>query len=438
MSADDAPGLEEAVAQSPEDLETAIEIAHQLADQAVWSGDLCAFHGATAPESIGQPAIYRSFGGDLYEGSAGVARFLGLMARVTGDAGLRRAALGALAHAMARGEGWSLFAGRAGAGLVALEVARWLDQPALVPAGLEAIELASEAALDAAEHAPLDLIAGTAGVVHTLAEAIDYDLDGGWCQRAARLGHALIEGARRTETGWSWPMMPAQPDHLCGLGHGAAGIALAFTELSSLMPHEPGWRAAAEQARAFERQWHSPEHGSWADLRSDPSVQPRAGLAYPHFWCHGSVGIGHDRIAATAAGLADTATRADAIAALAGARAAAERILSGPAGPGAGFEANGSQCHGVGGMIDLFVEAWQLDPDPTLLTLSRSLTAFMRNDAGQARRWRCGVLGGTTSPGLMLGLAGIGWAHLRAWSPSVVPTAWTPRLGSVPLIPPGR
>lgn len=420
----------DALALSAQDLETAVRIAFQLADEAVWSGDRCAFLGATAAAAIGQPAVYRSFGGDLYEGSAGVARFLGLAARLTGDERLRRTALGALAHATARTTGWSLFAGRTGVGFLALELARWLDMPALVPVGLEGIELGTAEALDRAGHGPFDLLAGTAGVVHVLVGAIDYDIDGDWRRRAVTLGHALIASARRTDTGWSWPMMPSMPDHLCGLAHGAAGVALAFTDLARLFPEESAWRDAAAQARAFERQWYSAAHGSWADLRSDTLGQGTRGFAYPHFWCHGSVGIGHDRIAAAAAGLADPPAQADALAALAGARAAAERILAGPAGPGAGFEANGSQCHGLGGMIDLFAEAWTMDPDPALISLCRSLTAFVRNDAGPERRWRCGVLGGGQAPGLMLGLAGIGWAHLRAWNPAAIPCAWTPRLSA--------
>lgn len=434
FESDEAVLQHDAVVLSQEDLHTAIEIAHHIADEAVWSDGVCAFHGATAPHQIGQPAIYRSFGGDLYEGSAGIARFLGLAAHLTDDEKLRRTALGGMAHAIARSEGWSLFSGRAGVGLVTLELARWLNIPAFVAKGIEVLELASEEALYAKD-GPFDFLAGTAGVVHALYEANNYDLDGRWRARAAALGHALITSARQTETGWSWPMMSAIPDHLCGLAHGGAGIALAFSELENLCPDEKCiWAEAAAHAHAFERQWFSPIHSSWADLRSDAGGSNRSEFAYPHFWCHGSVGIGQARVAVLALGLDDPLTRAEALAALVGARTAAERIVNGRAGPSAGFDVNGSQCHGVSGMIDFFIDAWRLDPDPILIKLCRSLTAFMRNDAGQEKYWRCGVVGGEFTPGLMLGLAGIGWAHLRAWNPSLVPSAYTPRLvQTIPL-----
>jgi lantibiotic biosynthesis protein len=430
MRPDSVSAAGNAVALSPVDLASAIGIANRLADAAVWAGDLCAFHGACAAESISAPPLYRSLEGDLYEGSAGIARFLAVMARITRDDRLRRTALGAIAHSTVRTSGWSMFSGRTGAGLVALEVAGVLDDPTLVPAGLEAIEQGSEEALAAADHGPFDLLAGVAGVVQVLVAAMEYDLDGGWRRRAHALGRSLIAAARRTETGWSWPLLPGHQDHLCGLAHGAAGIALALSQLGAVFPDEPDWPAAAAQARAFEQQWYSPAHGSWADLRSEGRVAGSS-FGYPHFWCHGSVGIGHDRIAAMTLNRSGPLDHADAVAALAGARAAAERILAGPAGPGAPFEANGSQCHGLGGLIDLVIEAWRVDEDPTLIILSRSLTAFMRNDAGLKQQWRCGVPGGGQTPGLMLGLAGIGWAHLRAWNPEAIPSAWAPRPGSI-------
>jgi hypothetical protein len=48
----------------------ALGIARELTDDAVWSDGMCAFHGATPPESLTDRARYRSMGADLYEGSA--------------------------------------------------------------------------------------------------------------------------------------------------------------------------------------------------------------------------------------------------------------------------------------------------------------------------------------------------------------------------------
>jgi lantibiotic modifying enzyme len=411
------------VPPSPPDFEAAAAIARRTADEAIWSGPLCAFHGASAPPRLGEPAIYLSFGGDLYEGSAGIARFLALAAELTGEETLRRTALGAARHALARAEGWSLFSGRLGAGLAALEVAERLGQADLVPSAVEAVEAASELALrEAGDAGPYDLLGGISGVICGLLAAMAYDVDGGWQSRAFDLGRALLRGAVDDGTGWSWPVHPDLPERLCGLAHGASGSALALEALGRLAPDEPGWSDAAAKARGFERAWYAPEQGSWADLRSEVRSGTGGVPVYPHMWCHGSVGIAAERLALL--GTSDTLGRADAVAGVAGAAAEAKRILAGACGPGGGDYANASQCHGLSGMAELFIDAWAIDAAPEWIALARASTAFMRNDARRLGGWRCGIPGGPWTPGLMLGGAGIGWAHFRAWNPAVIGSCW--------------
>ena len=188
----------------------------------------------------------------------------------------------------------------------------------------------------------------------------------------------------------SWPLLPGVRITCAGSRHGAAGFALALSEL--------GWHLArrtrvdgkaAAQARAFEQQWYSPAHGSWADLRSEVRVADGR-FGYPHFWCHGSVGIGHDRIAAAASDRTGPVERAEA-SPRSPARARRPTDTCRASRTRRRFDANGSQCHGLGGLIDLFVEAWRVDPDPTLISSQPLLDAFMRNDAGPRQMWRCGV-----------------------------------------------
>ena len=178
---------------------------------------------------------------------------------------------------------------------------------------VEAIEAASETALAATDSAPADLLGGLAGVVHGLVAALPYDLDGCWRSRAFELGRALLASASGAPAGICWPTSPGSAEHLCGLARGAAGVALALARLAALAPEAEGWAKAAAAARGYERGWFSPEHASWADLRQD-ALGP-GGPGYPQLWCHGSVGIAHERLRATAAGLADPLCRADAAAA---------------------------------------------------------------------------------------------------------------------------
>lgn len=406
-----------------EGLESAVRIAEQLAASAVWSRGVCAFHGASAPLEVGLAPVHKSFAGDAYEGSAGVARFLSLVANVTNNDELARVARGALGHAMARHNGWSLFSGGAGVALIAFEVATWLDDPALASGAGDILTDAATAALRARNAASTDLISGLAGVVVALTTALQTGLAiksdeyRRWRAAATALGNHLLATGQRHAGGMSWPLHPTGGPHLCGLGHGASGVALALEALAQI-DSAGQWRDAARQARRFERSWFSTEFGTWADLRSETP-------GYPHMWCHGSVGITAERLAAS---VEDELGRTDLIAGLAGVRAAASVLASGPCGPAVGHELNASQCHGLSGMADLFISAWQRDGGEQWLTLARACTGQSRRDALRPAGWRCGVLGDKPTPGLMLGLAGIGWAQLRASRPHTIPSAW--RLGS--------
>jgi lantibiotic modifying enzyme len=392
-----------------------LDLARELAAGAIWADGVCVFHGATAPESLAHPPRYRSTGPDLYEGTAGIARFLGRAAVVDGDDELRRGALGAVRHALAHATGPALFTGGLGVGLVGLELATLLDEPDLVAPAVAAVDRAAAATGDASP----DLLVGTAGVVAGLLAA-----GGSWTGRAVELGHGLLasavpdgpDSADGPPLSWS---LPGSPVRLCGLAHGASGVAFALEALATADPDGAGrWRRAARQARTFERAHYAPGVGSWADLRPSDG-EP----AHPHMWCHGSVGICAERLSALEH---DALAHADAVGGLAGARAHAERLLAGPAGPGAGDELNGSVCHGLAGLIDLFVDAERASGDPAWTALAGALADRMIDDARRPGGWRSGVPGGWPAPGLMLGRAGTGWALLRLADPVGVPSAWRP------------
>lgn len=409
-----------------------LDLARELAAEAVWSDGICTFHGATAPESRSHPPRYRSMGADVYEGSAGIARFLGTAAALSGDDELRRTALGAVRHALARTEGWSLFTGGMGVGLVAVELAKHLDEPELLTSGTDLLERSSTAACAAS--GPYDLLVGTAGVVVGLISAARVHDPGHWRERALRLGRellsvAVVDGPEGPEgPPLSWPLERGSWVRLCGLAHGASGIALAFEALGALGPDGSNWRAAASRARTFERAHYSAEAGSWADLRPPEPGTPPTPVGHPHMWCHGSIGVVAERLGAVGH---DLLARADAVGGLAGARAHTERLVTGPAGPGAGDMLNGSICHGLAGLVDLFLDAWQTTSETGWAEIAGRIGDLLLNDARRTGGWRSGVPGGWPAPGLMLGRAGTGWALLRLAAPSSVTSGW--RLGAHPV-----
>lgn len=402
-------------------------LAEEVADAAIIANGMAGFHGAFALP--GEAPSYQVFGGDYYEGSAGIARMLLWTGQLTDRPKLVRLARQGLKHALAHTQGWSLHSGLLGSGLVAVEAGVRLGSPALMRSGSEAALNALEAARAEARDgtAALDHLAGLAGAVHAASALARAKVPASrqFSALACELAEYLAAASEPAPVGRAWRMSPHDPGPpLAGLAHGAAGIALAFTSLATIDPgHAQRWLVLAAEARAFERLHVDSHRGSWADLRVQSNGSSPGSC--PHFWCHGSVGIAQERLLAWQAAPADPLVATDLAIGLAGARAAAAALLAGPVGPGAGEVANGSLCHGVAGFIDLLVATGEADDRALALRLS----AFMDADR-QARPYpRSGMPGGWGTPGLMLGTTGIVWGHLRAARPDCVPAGWDPASG---------
>lgn len=409
------------------DLEAGLSIADKLVEEAIWSNGQCTFIGAIAPDEIGLPEKYGSFQGDVYEGTAGIARTLILANRLRPKVRYVETIKGALCFAHDHHEGFSLYSGSLGIGLVSLESG--YDE--FKELALELINSALDDAINSMDSAPADLLSGIAGVIYGVTEVLRITSDSGLMLKASVLANHLVNSGNRVTVGeqkeHSWCLYEGSADHLCGLAHGASGVALSLEALSRFTSDNEQWLDTAQAARNFERRWYSAQHGSWADLRSEaldenePSV-----LHYPHMWCHGSVGIAAERLTAASN---DILARADKVAAMEGILSHVQELLSGPRGAGGGDQINGSQCHGLASFTDLILDAWGQSKSIGLVGLVRQITALMKDDARRTKGLRSGVINGPSTPGLMMGDAGIAWAMLRASSPETIPSCW--RIGSL-------
>ena len=218
-------------------------------------------------------------------------------------------------------------------------------------------------------------------------------------QRAAAAGDELLAQATITPHGWSWASPGRRyPHHLCGLSHGAGGIGWALLELSAATGTS-GSAPAAAAAFAYERSWLDATSGMWPDLRIAGQRRGRpltATSAATGTWCHGEAGIALTRSRAAALPGWE-AERRDA-------ELARETTRRHVAGLLAHEIEDLSLCHGAAGAADVLLSAeesrgngsgtWRSTATPTVIG------------------WPCGVPGGTT-PGLFLGLSGIGWWLLR-------------------------
>jgi type 2 lantibiotic biosynthesis protein LanM len=260
----------------------------------------------------------------------------------------------------------------------------------------------------------LDIVGGAAGGIAGLATLHAIRPSAGALEVARKCGDHLIGEATSMSRGVGWANgMGAQP--LAGFSHGAAGVSWALSTLGTITG-DPRYVDLALAGVEYERSLYDPASQNWPDLRrrNVTDLQAIAPLAVPQAcltaWCHGAAGIALAR-ACMLDYLDDAVTRAEISLAIATTIAA-------------GFGDNHSLCHGDMGNLDILGQAQARLPALSLSAHIERITAqaawSIRNDG-----WICGIPLNVETPGLMTGLAGIGYGLLRRAAPSRVPSVLT-------------
>lgn len=278
-------------------LQIARAIAKKIAEHAMRSPD----GGAAwiAPQYLVRTERYQLQPVDysLYGGTAGIALFLAALERVTGGAGYRDLALGAL-----RPLRWAIDAqGSVLAGMMGLggatgigsflygfvRISQLLDEPSLLDDARKLVPLVSDERI--VGDRSFDIVSGGAGAILGLLALYEATGDAAALERAVACGRRLVEARKPTRFGpRSWSTFDGQ--FTTGLSHGAAGIAYSLLRLRSITGDEE-LGAAAREAIEYESHVYSPETGNWADFKdSDDPL-------YVWSWCHGAPGIGLARVA---------------------------------------------------------------------------------------------------------------------------------------------
>lgn len=395
-------------------------IAHRLVADAFWHGDRCtwlgdgiALTGSGATEVISQ-VIDRN----LYDGLAGILLFLARAARSFDDDWLADAAMAVARQLLATPAQAvnGFYVGEGGVGFALVDAGACLAAPALSAAGETLVADSLEGPSRGPGSSPHDLLGGDAGRVRLAVTMAELSGEERWLDRAEALARGLAGAALASAGECYWPSRAALDNGgLLGLAHGNAGIALA---LASVLRHRPGaiGHEAVGAALAFERARFDPAQGNWPDLRRPhPSKrgQPRECMTA---WCHGATGIAAGR-RAIGEPLLDARAAAEAQAGL----AATARYLEVRAAAGDGA-ANDCLCHGAAGATEVLWDALR-EPAPGMLDAIEPATlAHWRRltDDWMARladiytgfgNGRFAPL--ARSPGLFLGVAGVGHLLLR-------------------------
>ena len=245
----------------------------------------------------------------------------------------------------------------------------------------------------------LDIVAGAAGCIGSLLALNECSPSPRIMEIATRAGEHLLRHAQTMDRGVGWVIPGGPPKPLAGFAHGGAGIAWALLRLAA-STGETRFHTMALAAIEHERALWVAETGNGQNQRNSDSV----GTNFPTSWCSGAAGIGLARL--------DTLSVHDTAQVRSEIDAAVRIVLA------RGFGFDHSLCHGDTGLVELLLHArarlklsdWDAD-------LERAAGSILADICEHG--WHCGTAQAIETPGLMTGLAGIGYGLLRIAEPRV-------------------
>ncbi len=378
-------------------------IGKALCDRAIVTDDKIDWIGL-AQVDYGRSRV-SPVGAELYEGIAGIGLFLGYAGLKLNDDRLlntaRRCgltALGVLRHEPA-------FAGGAFSGQVSvvygllhiamlLREETWLD---------EISQALMRLAINAEQDSLLDIVAGSAGTCGVLLAAYALRRDVRLLDAAVRRAEHLLARHVKCDRGYGWAGRNSCSP-LTGFSHGAAGIGWALIHVGHIASRED-LLAGGMQAFEYERSLYNEKTASWPDFRE--VVAEEASVGYSVAWCHGGPGIGLSRATLPTARLG--------AAELEDIEHASKSMRDSELSP------TDCLCHGEFGNIDLLLAAAGPTHQPQLHALAKRRASGAIERRRIVGAWRCGSLPNETIPGLLIGLAGIGYGMLRCYFPEHAP-----------------
>ena len=351
-------------------------------------------------------------GSDLYDGLPGVTLFLAYLGAIAQEeryTTLARAAFKTLQGQLQQGTSWitpiGAFNGWGGIIYTLTHVGTLWQQPELLEQAEGCVELLPPLI---AQDRHFDIISGAAGCISSLLGLYRCRPAASTLAVAVQCGNLLCTHAQRMHQGCGWVVRGAGPRPLAGFAHGNAGIAWALLELAALSGEER-FRTTAREAIAYERSLFSGQALNWPDLREADSAERAGGEEHVSFmmaWCHGAPGIGLARLRCLQH-LDDPQMRSEITAALSTTLAR-------------GFGSNHSLCHGDFGNLEILWQASEMPGAAQWRRQADHMAAGILESIAQ-HGWCCGIPLGIESPGLMTGLAGIGFGLLRGAAPARVP-----------------
>ncbi|HET8843790.1 MAG TPA: type 2 lanthipeptide synthetase LanM family protein, partial [Ktedonobacteraceae bacterium] len=394
-------------------IKAACTIGDQLCEQAIWRGEATGWLGVAQEADLHwdlKPADI-----SLYNGNAGIALFLAYLGSITGEqryTAHARAAITTIRYDLAllqklpphfidtggfRGLGSVIY-------LLAHLGTLW-NEPDLFD---EAEKIAGRLNERITDDSKLSIISGSAGAIACLLSLHSVAPSQNILQIAQRCGEHLLAQAQRMKQGIGWQNI-ATYKPLTGFSNGAAGIAYSLLRLAH-MSGEARFHQAALEAFTYERSLFSQEQQNWPVLFTDPQQRASFRMA----WSYGAPGIGLSRLGSLPF-VDDAAIREEITIAL------KTTLTQGFNYDHAILGTNHSAAHGDAGNLETLLVATQV-------LLGSEYQKPLEDLAGKflagVDTYGCitGVPLNVQTPGLMLGLAGVGYEMLRLAEPEQTPS----------------
>jgi type 2 lantibiotic biosynthesis protein LanM len=350
---------------------------------------------------------------DLYDGIPGIILFLAYLGEITQTeryTQLAKFALGSLLRQVKLDQSLTIrlgcFDGWGGIIYLLTHLSHLWQQPELLAEAENFVELSS-ALIE--QDQQFDIIGGVSGYLCCLLGLYRSNPTENILAAAIKCGDHLIAHAQPMAEGIGWIAGSIGKRPLAGFSHGVAGIAWALLDLAAITKQERFHRAALE-AIAYERSLFSKETANWPDLRRfEESILTgsKQVASFMTAWCHGAPGVGLGRLRSLPY-LQDAQIMAEI-------ETAVKTTLN------KGFGSNHSLCHGDLGNLELLLQASIILKNSDWQAQVNRLAAIILNSISE-HGWLCGVPLGVETPGLMTGLAGIGYGLLRLAEPLRVPS----------------
>ncbi|MBK8252964.1 MAG: type 2 lantipeptide synthetase LanM family protein [Polyangiaceae bacterium] len=388
---------------SEELVQSAERIGNWLIGRAICGGNEVNWLGLAF---VGDHWVLAPLGTDLYGGLLGVALFLAQLAEVTGKEKYRDFAERAM-RTWVRKERDGVHKADSVGGYGGLGAAVYgLGRLAVMLNRAEYLELAHQRLPIIqsliAKDSLYDVLSGSAGAIGALVAFHDMTQHSSALEVAHRAAEHLISNGQQMLAGKGWPISEAEGRALAGFSHGAGGIAWALLRLFEKTGEET-YRREAMEAISYERSQFVEAEGNYYDLR--PAMMAARDAPFTYAWCHGAPGIGLARLAHVH--LLDEKAQDEV-------KVTVNTTLRAL---GRGHCA----CHGDLGNLELPLSAArEWNDDQTGKVARAGLAAAVRN--GEKVGWLSGVPLSVETPGLMVGLSGMGYQLLRFAHPERVPS----------------